>query len=68
LTFQVLALSRHSYVQLIQLYPEQHETILSNVISKYGVGRQGELTDSILLDSLPEEDQVTIREHSVNIQ
>jgi hypothetical protein len=41
----MLVLSRDNYLQLMHMYPEQHDTVLSNILSVYGVTRKGDIDE-----------------------
>ena len=50
---KMLVLSRDSYMQLTHLYPEQHELVLSNILSVYGVDRVGALNGKQRVPPVP---------------
>jgi ankyrin repeat protein len=56
----MLVLSRDNYLQLMRLYPEQHETVLSNILSVYGVTRKGEIDSRSQASHLRDEDQAQL--------
>ena len=55
----MLVLTKDAYIQLTHLYPEQHETVMSNILMTYGVTQDGEVEESGA-SALRDEDQAQL--------
>ena len=55
-----LVLSLQNYNKLTRLYPEQHETVLSNILSVYGVESNGEVENDSGKSKMRKEDQAQL--------
>jgi hypothetical protein len=59
---KVLVLSREAYNDMLENYPEQHDTIVTNILANFGYDAKGENLPGWSNDSADDEDFMELRD------